>query len=64
MEVLEKHKCKVMRDKELPIEEQRIDGFYGPVIFDIVKTSMGWIAHNGEYASHVWHCPFCGEKLD
>lgn len=64
MEVLAEHRCKVMIDEELPIEEQLLDDFHGPAINSVVKTGIGWIAHNGEYANHVWHCPFCGMKLD
>lgn len=37
---------------------------FGPSIFKIEKVrGNAWVAHNGEYATFVKFCPFCGEKL-
>lgn len=67
MQILAEHDCDKMQEaiaKSKSIDE--VDGIsmYGTAIFAIVKTEMGWICHNGEYATHAWHCPFCGTKLD
>lgn len=39
------------------------DNFYGSAIVDCVENSDGtfWV-ENGEYASRVNYCPYCGMK--
>lgn len=66
LQVLDTHECEKMTiaiAKSSSIGEVEGIGVYGPVIHSIVKTGMGWIAHNGEYATQVWVCPFCGKQL-
>jgi len=61
---MEKHEC-----EEISIDWPRVDEaegifMYGPILHSIVKEDGKWIAHNGEFASYIAFCPFCGKKLD
>lgn len=60
MKELEEHKCEVLK-VEL-VEPKWV--LYGPAIYKIIKTKHGWVAHNGEYGTIIYFCPFCGQKLD
>ena len=63
---LEQHTCRQMSARPKVTEEMEDEAriqCYGPTIFSIVKTTGGWVAHNGEYASVIDFCPFCGQRL-
>jgi hypothetical protein len=36
---------------------------YGSAIGSIIKVEGHWLADNGEYASEINYCPFCGLNL-
>jgi hypothetical protein len=62
----------VVLDHDCPKRDRAFENFsekcgsYGPAFHDLPywsKTSGCWAVSNGEYASPVWFCPYCGEEL-
>lgn len=37
---------------------------FGSAIGGIIKVQGHWLADNGEYATAINYCPFCGIKLE
>ena len=63
---LEQHTCRQMTTRPMVTEKMENEAemlCYGPIIYKIVKTADGWLAHNEEYGSVISFCPFCGERL-
>ncbi len=54
------HECSWQENVEL---NREVDGYYGHAICNIAKFWGNWIAENGEYATKIRYCPFCGEWL-
>lgn len=49
------HDCGLMPDKYR---------MYGECITEIAQIETGdWYAHNNEYATQIFYCPFCGAHL-
>ena len=53
-----------MTDHECEVNISRLpDDLHGPAVTEIYFWSQNWWATNGEYATPISYCPFCGEKL-
>lgn len=60
----ERHHCDGMN--ALLVEGEYVENaeLYGHAVTDITRFLDGlWYAENGEYATRVDYCPFCGLKL-
>lgn len=64
MSVVLEHEC---RQRDRAIEGQfETCGTHGPAFRNLPfwsEESGCWAVGNGEYASPVWFCPYCGEEL-
>ena len=44
---------------------EEVEEYYGEAVVEVLRLPDGrWIAENGEFASFIRFCPFCGKKLD
>lgn len=59
------HVCKKFEEANKGLTVK--DYGYGPATFDsmiYVEANKRWWMDNGEYASPIIYCPYCGIKLD
>lgn len=64
---METHTCDIkfpctMIEMDLLFEEAKVNQ-WGPAVGSIIKLGDYWFAYNDEYATPIYYCPFCGQKL-